>query len=77
MRSDVGEFPAEGTALAVCYYDRGTDFVEQGGVAGVVVGCLKGCVALRGDLRGEEGVEGRVACKAGAGPLGVEACLGV
>jgi len=40
MRSDVGEFPAERTALAVRDHDCGTDFVEQGGVAGVVVGGL-------------------------------------
>jgi hypothetical protein len=64
--------------LAVSDHHRRTaDSVEQGRVAGVVVVCLQGCVALRGDLGGVEGVEGGIPSYAGAGPLGVEGCLGV
>ena len=50
MRSDVCEFPAKGATLAVCNHDCGTDFVEQGRVAGVVVEGLQRGVVLDGDL---------------------------
>ena len=58
VRPHVGEFPGEGSALAVGNDYRWANFVEQGGVAGVVVGCLEGRVALRRDLGGVEAVEG-------------------
>jgi len=77
VRSDVGKFPSERTALAVSNHHRRADFVEQSRVAGVVVARLESCVALRRHLRGVEGVESRVSCKAVAGPLRVEICLGV
>ena len=77
MRSDVCEFPAKGATLAVCNHDCGTDFVEQGRVAGVVVEGLQRGVVLDGDLGGVEGVEDGVAGEAGAWPLGMERGLGV
>lgn len=77
MRSDVCEFPAKGAALAVRDHNRGTDPVQQGRVAGVVVGGLQRGVVLYGDLGGVQGVEDRVAGEAAAWPLGVKGSLGV
>lgn len=77
MRSDVCEFPGEGTGLTVREDDCRANFVEQCGVAGVVVDCLQRCVVLCRHLRSIQSIEDRVAGEAGAGPLRVQIGLGV
>ena len=77
MRSDVCEFPTIGAALAMRDHDCGSDLVEQGCVAGVVVGGLQRGVVLYGDLGGVQGVEDRVTGVAGAWPLCVKGSLGI